>query len=227
MNKRFQSKINPSETFYADGHFSVSTSNHRSLVDFTTLSQNYPKRCKNPKRHVCQDVEGEMTYKSFNLDPNKSGFADRRKNGRRAGRNLYQMLNEIPNLSKDDTLFIVAHSMGYAYSLGIIDELRGKIKFGGFYIIAPENAESGMLKMSEWSEVWQYGSDFDKNKFVSPCLLDGIAPQTKAGGLRPSHRVFIPDDQYTKKGFFDSHFVGYYTWIFTLPEDAPGYIRQR
>lgn len=227
INKRFQSKINPAETFYADGHFSVETSNHRSLVDFTTLSQNYPKRCKNPRSHICQDVEGEMTYKSFNLKSNKAGFAERRKNGRIAGRNLYQMLNEIPNLSKDDTLYIVAHSMGYAYSLGIIDELRGKINFGGFYIMAPENAEAGSVRMSEWSEIWQYGSDFDENKFKSPCLLDGIAPQTKAGGLISGHRAFIPDTDYNKKGFFDSHFVGYYTWIFSLPEDEPGYIRQR
>lgn len=227
MNLRFQARINPGETFYADGHFSVATSNHRSLVNFTSLSQYYPKRCKNPKRHVCQDVEGEMTYKSFNLTSNKEGFAERRKNGRIAGRNLFQMLNEIPNRSKDDTLFIVAHSMGYAYSLGIIDELRGKINFGGFYIIAPENAEAGNVKMSEWEEVWQYGSDFNENKFKSPCLLDGIAPQTKAGGLKSQNRAFIPDDLYKKKGFFDSHFIGYYTWIFKLDEGATGFIRQR
>lgn len=227
MDKRFKSKINPGETFYADGHHSVSTSNHRSLVEFTSLSQNYPKRCKNPKRHVCQDVEGDMTYKSFNLESNKEGFAERRRNGRIAGRNLYQMLNEIPNLSFDDTLYIVAHSMGYAYSLGIIDELRGKINFGGFYIMAPENAEAGKVNMSEWKEIWQYGSDFDENKFKSPCLLDGIAPQTKAGGLNPSNRAFIPDELYKRKGFFDSHFVGYYTWIFNLKENEAGYIRQR
>ena len=227
MNKRFQARINPGETFYADGHFSVETSNHRSLVDFTTLSQNYPERCKNPKRHICQNVEGEMTYKSFNLTSNTEGFAERKMNGRIAGRNLYQMLNEIPNKSMDDTLYIVAHSMGYAYSLGIIDELRGKINFGGFYIIAPENAEAGKVKMSEWDEIWQYGSDFNKNKFKSPCLLDGIAPQTKARGLKSKNRAFIPDDLYKKKSFFDSHFVGYYTWIFKLSEDAPGYIKQR
>ncbi len=227
MNLRFQARINPVETFYADGHFSVETSNHRSLVNFTTLSQNYPKRCKNPKRHVCQDIEGEMTYKSFNLTSNKKGFSERRKNGRIAGRNLYQMLNEIPNKSKDDTLFIVAHSMGYAYSLGIIDELRGKINFGGFYIIAPENAEAGNVNMEEWEEIWQYGSDFNENKFKSPCLLDGIAPQTRVGGLKNMNRAFIPDNLYKKKSFFDSHFVGYYTWIFNLREDTSGFIKQR
>ncbi len=227
MNKRFQSRINPQETFYADGHFSVSTSNHRSLVEFTNLSQNYPNRCKNPKRHVCQDVEGELTFKMFNLTSNVNGFNERRKNGRVAGRNLYQMFNEIPNKSKDDTLFIVAHSMGYAYALGIIDELRGKINFGGFYIIAPENAEAGKVNMPEWNQIWQYGSDFDGNKFKAPCVLDGIAPQTKVLGLRSANQLFIPDQIYTKKGFFDSHFIGYYTWIFDIPKDSPGYIRQR
>lgn len=227
INQRFEAKINPGETFYADGHHSVETSNHRSLVDFTSLSQSYPKRCKNPKQHTCQDIEDEMTYKSFNLESNKEGFAERRKNGRIAGRNLFQMLNEIPNRSEDDTLYIVAHSMGYAYSLGIIDELRGKINFGGFYIIAPENAEAGKVNMKEWDEIWQYGSDFNENKFKSPCLLDGIAPQTRVGGLNVRNRVFIPDNFYKKKGFFDSHFVGYYTWIFNLPEDAKGFIKQR
>lgn len=227
INKRFEAKINPGETFYADGHFSVTTSNHRSLVDFTSLSQTYPQRCKNPKNHVCREIEGELTYKMFNLRSNKAGFEERRRNGRIAGRNLYQMLNEIPNKSKDDTLYIVAHSMGYAYSLGIIDELRGKINFGGFYIIAPENAEAGQIKIGEWKEIWQYGSDFDENKFKSPCLLDGIAPQTKVKGLSNSKRAYIPDDLYKKKGFFDSHFIGYYTWIFDLSKGETGYIRQR
>lgn len=227
MNKRFQGRINPVETFYADGHFSVATSNHRGIVDFTSLSQNYPKRCRNPKKHVCHYVEGELTYNMFNLNSNVDGFNERKRNGRIAGRNLFQMLNEIPNRSKDDTLFIVAHSMGYAYSLGIIDELRGKINFGGFYIIAPENAKAGKVNMQEWDEIWQYGSDFEDNKFKSPCLLDGIAPQTKAGGLSSRRRAFIPDGIYKKKGFFDSHFIGYYTWIFDLEEDDAGFIRQR
>ncbi len=227
INKLFAARINPSDTYYADGHFSVETSNHRNLVDFTTLSQNYPERCKNAKHHACQEYDGDLTYKQFNLEPNVHGIEERKKNGRIAGRNLFQMFNEIPNKSKDDTLFIVAHSMGYAYSLGIIEELRGKINFGGFYIIAPENGISGTLRMSEWEEVWQYGSDFEKYKFKSPCMLDGIAPQTKVGGLSPRNRAFIPENLYEKMGFFDSHFVGYYTWIFDIPKGAVGAIKQR
>ena len=133
------------------------------------------------------------------------------------------MLNEIPNRSVNDTLFIVAHSMGYAYSLGIIEELRGKIAFGGYYIISPENASAGKVKLEEWGQVWQYGSDFITDP---PCLQDGVAPQTCAGGLSENERVYIPENLYYKKGFFDSHFIGYYEWIFKIPEGQKGRILQ-
>ncbi|MBL4862261.1 MAG: hypothetical protein JKY09_04485 [Crocinitomicaceae bacterium] len=234
----FQNRLNPSETYYADGHFSVSTSNHRSLVNFTTLSTIYPERCKNEHEHVCQRTsfggwslfgwwKDSKTVELYNLKPNKSGFKKRRRNGRIAGRNLAQIFNELPHKSSNDTLYIVAHSMGYAYSLGIVEQLRGKINFGGFYIIAPENASAGKVNREEWKEVWQYGSDFDANKISAPCLLDGIAPQTKAGGLTPKHRSFIPENLYQKKGFFNSHFIGYYTWLFDIPKNEIGYIPQR
>lgn len=233
----FQNRINPAETFYADGHFTVETSNHRSLVDFTSLSSIYPKRCKDKNNHVCKTTEVEnwstlwfktdkKTVDLFNLKPNKKGFSERRSNGKIAGRNLHQIFNELPNNSSNDTLYIVAHSMGYAYSLGIIDQLRGKINFGGLYIIAPENASAGKINMNEWQEVWQYGDDFKSEKDKSPCLLDGIAPQTKAGGLNSNNRVFIPSEKYSIKGFYDSHFIGYYTWIFKIGKDSKGYIKQ-
>ncbi len=235
MDLKFEARINPEETYYADGHFSVSTSNHRSLVGFTTLSGVYPKRCRDMSKHVCKNEgtgglfssSSQKTITLFNLDPNVEGFNERKQNGRIAGRNLIQRFNEIPNKSSNDTLFIVCHSMGYAYSLGMIDELRGKINFGGFYIIAPENASYGRVKMSEWQEIWQYGSNFDRHKFKSPCLLDGIAPQTKAGGLNSSHRAYIPNSAYRKKGFFKSHFIGNYTWIFDVKREKPGFIKQR
>ena len=234
----FSARINPAETYYADGHFSVSTSNHRSLVDFTTLSTNYPKRCKNKKHHVCHTTEvsswftlgfkvNKKTSSLFKLKPNKKGFKERRTNGKVAGRNLNQIFNELPNRSSNDTLYIVAHSMGYAYALGIIDQLRGKINFGGLYIIAPENASAGKIEMKEWQEVWQFGDDFKSEKKESPCLLDGIAPQTKVGGLTPEHRIFIPKEKYSIKGFYDSHFIGYYTWIFKIDKNSNGYIKQR
>ena len=233
----FQDRLNPSETLYADGHFSVETSNHRSLLTFTSLTTSHPERCKEEGNHVCRQTsvsswiplisEEIKTVDLYNLEPNIEGFNSRRTNGKIAGRNLQQMLNELPNKSTNDTLYIVAHSMGYAYTLGLIEQLRGKINFGGLYIIAPENASAGKVNIDEWKEVWQYGSDFERNKLSAPCLLDGIAPQAKVGGLEMYHRAYIPEKFYNKMGFYDSHFVGHYTWIFDLPKDATGYIRQR
>lgn len=238
IDEQFQKRINPSDTYYADGHFSVSTSNHRSLISFTTNSMNYPKRCINPYKHHCFLAQKETTgffgrkkevstFELLAVDANKKGFRKRREKGSIAGKNLLMMLNERPSRSHNDTLYIVAHSMGYAYALGMLDELRGKINFGGFYIIAPENAKSGEVDPEEWEEIWQYGSNlFGKNP-DPPCLQDGVAPQSRVKGLNANSTVFIPESFYRRKGYFDSHFIGYYTWIFDIPEGESGRIRQR
>jgi len=159
MDVRFQERINPTEVYYADGHHSVSTSNHGSLLNFSKLSAQFPKRCSNPKKHTCFFTKMKstgifgakkvLTYDMLPQESNKKGFELRREKGRIAAKNLLMMCNEIPNNSSNDTLYIVAHSMGYAYALGMIDELRGKIYFGGFYIIAPENAGQGSVKLEE------------------------------------------------------------------------------
>lgn len=237
IDYRFQKRINPSETYYADGHFSVTTSNHESLINFTHLTTIFPKRCKNPNKHVCwkttknsTGIFGDKKVDTYDLLPmhsNKKGFKERYRNGKIAGKNLLLMFNEIPNKSSNDTIYLVAHSMGYAYSLGMIDELRGKINFGGFYILAPENAAQGKVNLNEWQEVWQYGSKLNETEKDPPCLQDGVAPQSCAGGLSESNRSYIPDKFYKRKGFFDSHFVGYYTWIFDIDDGSVGHIRQR
>jgi hypothetical protein len=237
IDLQFQSRINASETFYADGHFSVSTSNHRSLLNFTTVSSIYPKRCADPSHHTCQMVRAKGTRwfgsslrpagDLLPLKPNKNGFNLRRANGTTAGKNLLQMLNELPNKSDNDTLFIVAHSMGYAYALGMIDELRGKINFGELYIIAPENAVSGKVIPEEWQQIWQYGCNHQRHLKNAPCMLDGVAPQSEVQGLRRRQRIFIPEEHYRRHGFFDSHFIGSYTWIFNIEPHQAGYIPQR
>lgn len=237
INLQFQNKINPSATFYADGHFSVSTSDYGSLLNFSRTSQIYPKRCINLKKHTCHKVKNDHFFKFIlpnkkteNLIdhyPNTQGFRYRKEKGKIAGMNLLQELNLYPGLSKNDTLYLVAHSMGYAYSLGMIEQLRGKIQLGGFYILAPENAKSGQVNPKEWREIWQYGSDFQLKNADAPCLQDGVAPQSGAKGLPYNKRVFIPKKQNNRKGFFDSHFVGYYDWILKLKPSEKGYIQQR
>jgi hypothetical protein len=81
--------------------------------------------------------------------------------------------------------------------------------------------------MDEWREIWQYGSNFNKGESDAPCLLDGVAPQVCVNGLSESNRIYIPKKFYYKKGFFDSHFIGYYRWVFDIPKGSPGHIPQR
>lgn len=232
----FKARINPTEFYFADGHHSVSTSNHRSLVKFTTSSQTYPHRCKNENTHVCYETKStgfqlfgskaKKTYSLLATKSNKRGFRIRENSGRIAGRNLFQLLNELPNTSKNDTLYIVAHSMGFAYAQGLIKQMEGKIQLGGYYIIAPENAKAGRVKSSKWQEIWQYGSNLGQAKQDAPCLQDGVAPQSGVRGLPLKNRLFIPAERYKTKGYFDSHFIGWYTWILEIPQNQQGAIKQ-
>jgi hypothetical protein len=237
INLLFQQRINPTETYYADGHFSASTSNYGNILNFTRVAQSFPKRCPNPKKHTCYwtqntDLRKYFVRKSHTentliMSANKAGFKYRKDHGRIAGKNLLQILNELPAFSENDTVYIVAHSMGYAYSIGMIESLRNKIQFGGFYILAPENAKSGFVKPAEWKEIWQYGSNLNQDFEDAPCLQDGVAPQTSVKGLPEENRLFIPKKSYAQKGFFDSHFVGYYTWILSIPQGEKGAVKQR
>jgi len=231
INNLFIDRINPSEIWYADGHHSVATSNFESVVNFSAISSVYPTTCKNLKKHTCfqTKIAGNKTVETYSLlatKSNKAGFMKRRKSGRIAGANLNMLLNELPNCSENDTLFIVCHSMGYAYSMGMIQDLRGKINFGGFYILAPENASVGKTFIKEWKEVWQYGANFEPKKRNAPCLQDGVAVQVKAKGLNKQNRVFFPIEKERQMGFFKSHFVGYYTWIFDIPEGKKGSVKK-
>lgn len=235
IDDKFKERLNPTETYYADGHYSVATSNYRSLLKFSTISSSYPERCKDSTHHVCYETNfinlgflGTIkrdTYGMLASRSNKRGFKKRKEGGEIAGRNLYQLLNELPNCSQNDTIYIVAHSMGFAYAQGIVEQLRGKIQLGGFYIIAPEDGKAGEVNIHEWKEVWQYGSNLGQKNQDAPCLQDGVAPQSAVKGIG-NHRIYFPTANYNQKGFFDSHFIGYYTWILDLDKDENGGIKQ-
>ena len=236
IDELFRKRINPNDIYFLDGHFSVATSNHKSVLNFSTLSGIYPKRCSNSKKHICYHTLGKSSFligkkQTNTIDllakkPNREGFNFRAENGKIAGRNLIQMLNELPNKSDNDTVFIVSHSMGYAYSQGLLSVIRGKINFGGFYIISPENGESGYVNSKEWKQIWQYGGNLSSLNPDPPCLQDGVAAQTKVSGLPIKNHIYIPEKYYKRKGFFESHFIGNYTWIFDIPKNQNGYIKQ-
>ena len=227
INSLFENRIHPDDIYYADGHHSIATSNYLNVLSFTNSISFFPKRCKNLKNHTCSDVINitKNKVKSISLLPTKAntnGFNVRRMNGKIAGYNLLQLLNNVPNASKNDTLYIVAHSMGYAYSLGISDVLSKNINFGGFYILAPENACSGKVKLNQWAEVRQYGAKLTGDNVDPMCLQDGIAPQSNAKGLLPNNIIHFPKELDAFRGFSGSHFVGNYTWIFDIPQGKKG-----
>ena len=230
FDQRIIDRIKPNEVFYADGHHSVATSNHGSVFNFAKAAAEYPKVCKGKHRcKTCKTTTG-ATVETLSILPfksNKAGFALRRKNGRIAGRNLFQLLNEVPGSSSNDTLIIVAHSMGYAYALGMMDAMKNKCVFGSFYVFAPENAEAGKVIASQWQEVYQYGSIPKGARKQAPCLQDGVAPQSLMKGLAPHHRLTFPPSYANKMGFTGSHFIGYFDWVLNIPSGELGAIRQR
>lgn len=93
---------------------------------------------------------------------------------------------------------------------------------GGYYIIAPENAESGSVDINQWDEIWQYGSNEDE--MDKPWLLDGVAPQTPVTNIM-DRRANIPDNM--PKGFLDSHYIKNYGWIFSRQDNDKGYVKPR
>lgn len=224
----FKSKLKPSVTVYSDGHHHINTSNHRNQLQFG--------------RSLASIEAGPLywfTSAFLNDTPNDPGFQKRRLAGYLAGYRLVEMIEteEIPvtytNGLIDQKIDIVAHSMGYAHALGIIDRIKDSglpIAFDRFYILAPENAgsKSAEFAIDDFEEVWQYGSKRGVEKDEDPIeQQDGVAAQigvkniTETGrefGNRTSYgRAFIPpqNDLEWTKNFLNSHSEGNYRWIFT------------
>ena len=230
FNQLFQQRIQADEIWYADGHHSVATSNHGSVIHFAGTASIYPPLCKTKKHHCYRTKlpsdQFVSTMKLLEMSPNYDGFNLRFQKGKIAGKNLLQVLNEAPNYSKNDTVFLVSHSMGHAYAMGMSAVLKGKVNLGDCYIIAPENPRGKTFAPNEWNNVWQYGAFRHGKSKHAPCQQDGVAPQSLVKGLSANHRVAFPKSQAKHMGFFNSHFIGYYTWIFDIPKGKPGYVPQ-
>ena len=240
FDDRFIAKLQAHEVYYADGHHPIKTSNYGltknpfnlsiinnigNLSYFYFAAAHFPSTCKDLSKHTCRYVNipnlgVKNTWELLPSITNHIGFNQRRESGKISGKNLLQLINAENRVgSSKDTLYIVCHSMGFAYAQGIIESLRGKINFGGYYIFCPENPSAGRVNKLEWKEVWQYGS----NENIEECLQDGIAPQSSVKGLE-QNRVFFPKESYSNLGFSGSHFIGNFIWIFDLPKSQVGSI---
>ena len=223
----FEQRLSTERTFYADGHHSVSTSNHRSLLQFVSGASLYPKPC--PGEHTCATtkIANQQEVRSYNLlatKSNREGFLRRYRAGKQAGRNLLQELSKDGNDTHNDTLFAVSHSMGHAYFLGMSSVLKGKIQFGAYFAFAPENPKGKTIRSTQWPLVYQYGTKLYGPQRHAPCQQDGVAPQWRMSGLPPAQQIGFPKELRARLGYFSSHYIGYYTWVFDIPKGKPGYI---
>ena len=217
-DNRFIERLNPTETYYLDGSLSLKTSNYRTKIRFgwMLLHEYLFPRGKGGIRHL----------KRINKRPNNKGFQERFAAGKIAGT---AFLATQDFTTTKDTIDIVCHSMGYAYSLGFIETVKNCVVFGKMYIIAPENSTVGQADWSLFQEVWQYGANLDQEHPDPFFQQDGIAPQAPVKGLENSNplrygRIFTPAN-WPKKDIIDGHMIYSFDWIFdSIPPKSAGYV---
>ena len=164
---------------------------------------------------------------------NRIGFNAGVAHGRQAGQDLISKINsgEVV-LQKNEagevieSIKVVSHSMGYAYSLGMQKELEAAgYKVEVSYNLAPENPKAGNIPDNVNRSV-QYGSGPDDPWYQQ----DRIAPQSRIKNVHEN--AYIPDQnasgQKIPKGPIDSHFgANYGKWIFGILEGKKGYVAPR
>ena len=143
--------------------------------------------------------------------------------------------------SNNCNIFILAHSMGFAYSLGTVSYHRDKIepdqnrrRFGRYYIIAPENACSAEeFTPNIFEKVWQYGTVEPSLANSNPNRLvqnDGVAPQCGVMGLNWDNSIYarirFPENS-DKLNFFDAHSIISYNWILNILSKRLGHVENR
>lgn len=219
IDDRFIKRLHPDTSFYLDGSFPVKTSNHHSKLGFGwSYLRSVHSRISNKK------------YQRLNLVSNPEGFDYRYSRGVLVGKAFLNEIRNTPNsyLVKD-TIDIVCHSMGYAYTLGLLETLKGQVVFGKLYLLAPENAGYKGMDWNQFEQVWQYGSNLGQKDADPLCFQDGVAPQATVWGINKQQsnhvgRVCSPYN-WPNKHFVHSHMVYSYDWIFDrIQKGQPGYI---
>jgi hypothetical protein len=224
LDNRFAARLQPTMAFYIDGSFSVRTSNHRSRFNFGKSL--FQVLLTSPRK------SGKYQTRKLNQKSNEAGFEQRKEAGRIAGNAFLLATKTLPASTQvKDTIDIVCHSMGYAYSLGFLSAIESQVVLGKMYIIAPENAGYDGFDWSKFQEVWQYGSNLNQPHEDPIRQQDGIAPQEAVKNLESlpaaqGGRVFIPSD-WPNKHFVHSHMVYSYDWIFDrIGPGFPGYVQR-
>ena len=222
VNDTFQSFLKH-KVYYLDASMSLKTTNHRSALRFgwSYFRTQYP---------IFKEYAKDKKLR-FNLTPNVPGFYERKTLGKISGKVVrLTFLSDLNSTGVKDTVDLVCHSMGYAYMLGVLEELKSDVVLGKCFILAPENASVEGYKWSDFEEVWQIGSDLDQPVFDPIWMQDGIAPQVQVKGLEQivgvkGGRIFFPEN-YTPKNFKDSHMMYNYDWIFNSIKEHRKLLKQ-
>lgn len=223
IDNQFIETLKPAVTYYIDGSFPIATSNHKTRLGF---AWSYART-----RFSFRKKRTRRIYAALNTRGNKAGFKARREKGAIAGSAfLYARCNSPECETVKDTVDIVCHSMGYAYSLGLIEAIEQEVVLGNMYIIAPENACMEGMDWTKFRQVWQYGTNLDQENPAPLKQQDGIAPQCAVKGLdklpaASGGRAFFPAD-WPNMNFIDSHMVYSYDWIFKIREGEPGFVKR-
>ncbi len=222
IDDRFIQRLKPDATYYLDANFSVKTSVHHSKVRFAIRLFR--------SKLVREDNRKARKYKRIQAQPNPEGFLERKNAGRIAAENFLLTRAAGPQAYLAlDTIDVVSHSMGYAYMLGMLEALEGKVIVGKCFLIAPESGEFDSYDWHKCAQVWQYGTDLDQANRDAVKYQDGVAPQqcVKELGTLPvdrGGRCFFPHD-WPIKGFIHSHMMYSYDWIFDrIFPGMPGYV---
>ncbi|KAF2331738.1 fibronectin type III domain-containing protein [Flavobacterium ginsenosidimutans] len=248
IDDKFATAINnKSHLIYADGNKDINTSNHINTCNFVK-SLTSVKKSYSVVANILAPLGGKLgealaagctsmnAAPYHNTNPNEPGFDSRKADGRMAAGKLINKLKDgtisCSKTMKDDKIKIngvvdiVAHSMGFAYSLGMIEVFMEEgIEVGNYYVLAPENACSGTLPFSIRDRTWQYGTNEIKDPME---IQDGVAPQCPIKGIDILKRIYIPvkDRLPSQLGFTESHSIVNYEWIFNLSNDK-GYVIPR
>jgi hypothetical protein len=217
-NDTILSRFEPITPVYFDGHHPVSSSMHRTNFRFLK-AYFFSRFCWLSKK----------SHWVFNTEFNTEGFKEREENGKTAGKNFLEYIDSTGLKGKSIKVDFVTHSMGYAYSLGMIDIIKPHVEFGKMLSIAPESAGLKGYDWSEFDEVWQYGSNYGEPNADVIYYQDGIALQMPIKGIEQIEngkggRIFIPNNwPKSKKGFLRSHHLNWFQWFYFIKPGDKGY----
>ena len=212
-------RFNPIHTLYFNAHHPLITSVHKTKFNVAT-SYVFSRFCWISKKSKWV----------LNNNYNPKGFETRFLNGNSSGKKVLEYLknNSIDSSVEID---IISHSMGYAFSLGIISCLEGKVNFGKMLAISPESAGYKGADWSLFDEVWQYGCNMGEKESDVIFFQDGIAPQQALLGLEnlsrdKGGRIYPPSTWPKKfKGFNRSHNLRWFDWFHTIKDGDRGYFK--